>query len=628
MRYFMRLVVLMGLALVAVAASPAQAERRRALSVGIDVYDNLPATEQLKKAVNDAQAIGAALKEVGFDTVVEANPTRLAFIDAWQAFLNQLEPGDTAAFFFAGHGVEVGGLNYLLPRDVRRVVPGQEKVLAAGSLRLNELMEDLRDKKVRVSLLIIDACRDNPFRDGTGRSVGGARGLTRVEAAKGSFVMYSAGEGEQALDRLPGGDADPNSVFTRALLPILKTPGLTLQEIAVRVREKVVATAQGIGREQTPAYYDRLVGRFLLKGLNKWSGPPSQTGLTPVGALTEAERAWAAVKDTASIAVLETFRRQYGSANPVYDRLAAERIEELRRQQVALFKAEEEKRDPALSVKPGSGASFRDRTADGRPCLECPEMVVVPAGGFTMGSPLGEVGRYSDEDPLRRVTIARPFAVGKFEVTRGAFAAFVLETGHSVGDKCFIGEGGKWQHRSGRSFLNPGIQQDDGHPAVCVSWTDATAFAGWLSRKTGKTYRLLTEAEWEYAARAGTSTPFWWGSSSSPSQANYDGTSTYGGGATGEYRGKTVPVDSFAANPWGLYNVHGNVWEWVQDCWNGSYNGAPTNGSAWTTGDCGRRVLRGGGWGSRPGDLRAARRSHDTTGHRAYELGFRLARTL
>jgi formylglycine-generating enzyme required for sulfatase activity len=149
-----------------------------------------------------------------------------------------------------------------------------------------------------------------------------------------------------------------------------------------------------------------------------------------------------------------------------------------------------------------------------------------------------------------------------------------------------------------------------------------------LSRKTGKTYRLLTEAEWEYASRAGATTPFWWGASISPNQANYDGHYTYGGGPKGEYRRKTMPVDSFAPNSWGLYNVHGNVWEWVQDCWNDGGSGAPTDGSAWTTENCGNRVLRGGSYGNHPRDLRAALRDRRGTGSRGGGEGFRVARTL
>ena len=131
---------------------------------------------------------------------------------------------------------------------------------------------------------------------------------------------------------------------------------------------------------------------------------------------------------------------------------------------------------------------------------------------------------------------------------------------------------------------------------VCVNWNDAKAYVAWLSKTTGKTYRLLSEAEREYVARAGTTTPFWWGATISTSQANYDGNYTYAGGSKGEWRKATVAVDSFAANPWGLYNVHGNVWEWTEDCWNEKNAGNPGNGSARTNGDCGCRVLRGGSW--------------------------------
>jgi formylglycine-generating enzyme required for sulfatase activity len=267
------------------------------------------------------------------------------------------------------------------------------------------------------------------------------------------------------------------------------------------------------------------------------------------------------------------------------------------------------------------GDTFRD-------CPECPEVVVVPAGSFTMGSPPGEAGRYAFEGPQRRVTIARPFAVGKYVVRRGEFAAFLGETGRSVDGNCWTFEAGQWQKRAGRSFHSPGFEQDDRHPAVCVSWEDATAYAAWLSRKTGKAYRLLTEAEWEYAARAGTTTPFWWGLSISTSQANYNGNLTYAGGPKGEYRGETVPVDSFAPNPWGLYDVHGNVWQWVQDCWANTYAGAPSDGSARMTGDCSHRVLRGGPWIYGPAFLRSAYRDRDPIVVRGHNLGFRIARTL
>jgi formylglycine-generating enzyme required for sulfatase activity len=250
-----------------------------------------------------------------------------------------------------------------------------------------------------------------------------------------------------------------------------------------------------------------------------------------------------------------------------------------------------------------------------------PEMVVVPAGKFMMGSPEDEPERDESEGPQREVTFAQPFAVGRHAVTRGQFAAFVNATSYEAGNE--------WR--------NPGFKQDGSHPVVCVSWDDAKAYASWLAEATGRPYRLLTEAEWEYAARAGTTTPFWWGSSITPAQANYNGNYVYeGGGSKGEYREGTVPVRSFEPNPWGLYNVHGNVWEWCEDLWHGSYKGASSDGSAWLPKRASRgrsdqsssRVVRGGAWNYYPGDLRSAQRYWYLTVNRNGVLGFRLGRTL
>ncbi|MDX2289993.1 MAG: SUMF1/EgtB/PvdO family nonheme iron enzyme [Hyphomicrobiaceae bacterium] len=261
--------------------------------------------------------------------------------------------------------------------------------------------------------------------------------------------------------------------------------------------------------------------------------------------------------------------------------------------------------------KPGAGKSEWFQDIPG-----APEMVVVPAGSFLMGSPENEPGRFGHEGPQHSVKIAKPFAIGRHAITRGQFAAFVNDTGHKTD------EGSTWRA--------PGFQQDDSHPVVCVNWDDATAYTEWLSKKAGKTYRLLSEAEWEYAARAGTTTPFWWGATITPSQANYDGNFVYeGGGSKGEYRKATVPVGNFAANPWGLFNVHGNSWEWCEDVWHDTYNGAPSNGSAWLQGgEQGRRVVRGGCWDGSPRSLRSANRGRGNADNRAIYLGFRLGRTL
>ena len=162
---------------------------------------------------------------------------------------------------------------------------------------------------------------------------------------------------------------------------------------------------------------------------------------------------------------------------------------------------------------------------------------------------------------------------------------------------------------------------------MCVNWSDAKAYAAWLSKYTGKTYRLPSEAEREYVARAGTTTPFWWGATISTDQANYNGTA-YGGGSTGEFRGQTVAVDTFAANPWGFYNVHGNVNEWTEDCLNDYNAGNLADGRARTSGKCGQRLLRGGNWLSTPHYVPSAARYRDSIGARFNNHGFRLARTL
>lgn len=247
------------------------------------------------------------------------------------------------------------------------------------------------------------------------------------------------------------------------------------------------------------------------------------------------------------------------------------------------------------------GTLFKD-------CDACPEMVVIPAGGFTMGSPATEPGRYSDEDPQRQVTIARQFAAGKFEVTFDEWDACVREGGcdHFPSDSGWV---------RGR------------RPVTNVSWDDAKQYVQWLSRKTGRNYRLLTEAEWEYVARAGTTTAFSFGSTIAPQQANYHTEEFYADNPVAVSRGQTAPVGSYAPNAYGLHDVHGNVWEWTEDCWNANYSGAPTDGSAWVAGNCFLRVLRGGSWSSGPWTLRSAFRSLFIASGRSTDYGFRLART-
>jgi formylglycine-generating enzyme required for sulfatase activity len=239
-------------------------------------------------------------------------------------------------------------------------------------------------------------------------------------------------------------------------------------------------------------------------------------------------------------------------------------------------------------------------------CDKCPSMVVVPAGSFMMGSPSDEEFLYPDEGPQHRVTFARPFAVGQFAVTFDEWDACVADGGCNGYNPSDQGWG------RGR------------RPVINVSWDDAKAYVAWLAEKTGKSYRLLSEAEREYVTRAGTTTAYWWGNDIGEDNANCSGC---GSQRSGE---QTAPVDSFKPNPWDLYQVHGNVREWVEDWCHDSYAGAPTDGAAWASGDCGRRVLRGGSWGDyeKMGLFRSAKRDGDNAGSRVSYVGFRVGRTL
>ena len=283
--------------------------------------------------------------------------------------------------------------------------------------------------------------------------------------------------------------------------------------------------------------------------------------------------------------------------------LAAKQAAEAERRRIAEAKARE-------AAKYAVGNSFTD-------CSGCPEMVVVPSGSFRMGSPSSEADRYHDEGPQRTVRIGYKFAVGKYEVTKGQFHKFVLETGYKPYDVCWSNEYGKWEKIQPTTYRNPGMSQSENHPVICVSWNDAKAYAKWLSGKTGHIYRLLSEAEWEYAARAGTTSAYSFGSTISTSQANHNGDV-----------GKTTPIGQYRANAFGLYDMHGNVLEWVEDCYDTrGFRDAPSNGSAFT--NCSsqyRRVLRGGSWYSSPKYLRSASRKYSSKLSASLEYGFRLAR--
>jgi formylglycine-generating enzyme required for sulfatase activity len=283
----------------------------------------------------------------------------------------------------------------------------------------------------------------------------------------------------------------------------------------------------------------------------------------------------------------------------------------------------------AQSTQHAPGAVFRD-------CQQCPEMVVIPAGTFTMGSPPAEKAwaaihgttakSVADEAPQHQVSV-RSFALGKFDVTRAEYAAFVRETAYGPGDGCGR-DSFKWGKQAGVSWEHPGFDQTDRDPVVCVSWEDARAYVAWLNRMVGHAgsgavagpYRLATEAEWEFAARGGTTSPFWWGDGDSAAATH----AWYRANAGG----RTHPVGLMPPNGFGLYDMAGDVWQWTEDCYAESYANAPADGRAATPDTACLRVDRGGSWLFPAVLLRSATRERNPADFRDEIMGFRVARTL
>jgi hypothetical protein len=250
----------------------AWAENRLAFVVGNDAYRNV---NPLQKAVNDARAVRRSLQQLGFQVTLGENLVWRDYVEKFATFENSIQPGDIAFLFYSGHGVEIDGANYLIPVDAPKVAPEQQSLLKDVSISTDNLIQRLKARGTRTQIIVLDACRENPFRQANGRSVGGARGLANARLPGGVFMIYSAGVGEVALDRLSDSDANPNSVFTRSFLPLLQNPDNSLIAVAKQTRAEVKSLASSIGQTQSPAYYDEIDGEiFLAKATGTTSPPP------------------------------------------------------------------------------------------------------------------------------------------------------------------------------------------------------------------------------------------------------------------------------------------------------------------------------------------------------------------
>lgn len=308
--------------------------KRVALVIGNNDYNNV---STLEKAVNDAESMGDTLKQIGFEVILQKDVNYLNFNKNLQLFFSQLQAGDEALVFYAGHGVEIQGQIYLLPTDIPDAAPGQEAFVKSLAVSVSNMIDELNRRKVRLSMLILDACRNNPFKASGTRSLGLSRGLgTMKEPPEGTFILYSAGFGQSALDRLSDNDPHPNSVFTRTLLPMMQKPGLKLTDAAKQLRRNVKKLASSVSHKQIPAYYDQVLGDFYFipppAGESKLAQPPQFLAAPPTNPYAVGTcKIWPQIATTATYAQVQAFLAECKTG--IYAKLAQARLSELKKSQ-------------------------------------------------------------------------------------------------------------------------------------------------------------------------------------------------------------------------------------------------------------------------------------------------------
>ena len=595
---------------IALPVVPALAEKRVALVIGNSAYKHAPA---LANPRNDAEGMAAALKRLKFDVVLGVDLDETGMRRQLQDFANRLEKAEVALVFYAGHGLQVGGRNYLVPVDAKLE---KENDLVFQAVALDQIQR-LLEQGQRTSIIILDACRDNPLARNLARSMGTrstaiGRGMAQSQTGLGTLIVYATQPDNVALD----GD-DKNSPFTAALLRHIETPGLEARSMLTRVRASVIQTTKS---RQVPWVSESMTGDFYFAAA---PAPGTSPPVAPPPGTADGELVfWQSIRDSKSAADYKAYLARWPAGI----------FAELARLRVAQLEKAADRPAPAVPAPEArrAGSAFRD-------CPDCPEMVVVPQGDFLMGSPHDEKERFPDEGPQHRVAFAAPFALGKYEVTRAEFARFAGETGlNAKACRVWRPAAGNFAANAAANWQKPGFEQSDDHPAVCVAWSEAKAMADWLAKKTGKPYRLPSEAEWEYAARAGTRSAWAWGPAAAEGCAHANGADQAyqrvnrgaAGMACDDGFAFTAPAGSFRANAFGLHDLIGNASEWTADCWRETFAGAPGDGRAWAAGACRQRTTRGGAWLAPPRLLRSAVRGGVDGEDRTNMLGFRLARDL
>lgn len=599
-----------------VARIPA-AEPRTALVIGNSAYRVGP----LKNPVNDAKAIGTALRECGFEVIEALDCTHKEMAGAIDAYGTKIMRGGVALFFYAGHGIQVDGENYLVPIDADMTAENEVRFACENAGRVLAKMENAG---TRVNVVILDACRNNPF----ARSFrSAAQGLAVMNAAQGSIVAYSTAPGTVASD-----GSGENSVYTERLLKFIRAPGLDILKVFQRVGAEVIETTNGqqqpwtnfsltsdfyfvpAAEIQEPAHAG--AGRLLvhvnipdvtvyLDGQMRGTASPSQpllcgdiaadtvTVRVSAPGYQDQERRIPVPKGRETVAFLEL---ESEAAAPPNDKATNAAIPSGKTQVAKL--------EPAAMPNIARKSSL------------VPEMVAVPGGTFLMGDPEAEDA--GPEEQAHEVSLSS-FYIAKYEVTAEQICAFLNDIGTAArryvatdGRSVITESGGVFQPKAGCANL----------PANCVNWFGALEYTKWLSKREGKTYRLPTEAEWEYAARGATGRRYPWSSRPpEPGLANFDKEWT-------APQTTLAPVDSMpegATPDTGVFHLAGNVREWCLDYYDRDfYTRSPKQDPKKIQGSTNLRVVRGGSFDTSAAGLISSRRSYQSKERTDPDIGFRV----
>ncbi|MBP0595192.1 SUMF1/EgtB/PvdO family nonheme iron enzyme [Paraburkholderia sp. LEh10] len=592
------------------SAAPGTTARKVALVIGNGGY----AAGALPNAARDAQSVADMLRAQGFDVVLRIDATAQQMRDALADLGRRVQPGGTALFYFAGHGLQAGHATLLASASADPRAPA---TLLTASVDLSNVLATLSAPRAHaLNVVVLDACLTQPF----------APGAAATALPAQTLVAYATAQAAQAADGTRHG------IFTHAWLrEMARSPGQPLDAMFARVAQRVSAETGGVQQPWTASSLTQPAPVFASRSSTLFAEDSSNAvvdlhsrGILPKDSNEQYELTfWESIKDSNYASDYEAYLKAY--PNGRFATLAKARIERLKASASATPPATHATPAPApapsrpavtapapapvpapqtapkAAPTPAPAPAATARAAAGgesKDCPACPVMISLPAGTFTMGSSSDD----PSEKPPHQVTISAPFAIGKYEVT--------VEQWNACADV------------NGCPKLSPENNSVKNAPARDLSWDDAQAYVKWLSKITGKPYRLPTEAEWEYADRAGTTTKYWWGDQMRKGMANCkDCGDPY-------HKEGPEPVGSFAANPNGLHDMNGSVWEWVADCWHNSYQGAPNDGRAWDAPGCNVRVIRGGSWREGNDYMLTSTRFKYSSSVRQSQDGFRVVKEL